>query len=472
MNLFVTTIFAVCYGIAQFAPTGELEDWAFRLPLILWATLIAPLTAIAQTRVVADRLRRSRDSWERQNAIVGRLSRQHCTVWAVAGFYIFVWLDWPAVVAVTWQLDKVPVLYEVILLSPLVLSLIGSWFAFFDIQQFYGRSSRRWSILWHKRWAFVSLRIRAHLIATIVPLVLLLTGMRYSYLLQNLTVPQIVLAVAMLGLWASAIMPLIFLMVWDTQPIVDVQLRRDLEKVCRLSGVAVTRMRVWRTSNQIANAAVTGLLPGFRIVLLTDALLKYFTREEVAVVVRHEAGHVKLLHLPLKVFFVILPMVALIFDRTHSLGVHYWIESAVGESGVLNLPCAAISQGAIAVIFVGYLFFVMRWLNHRLEHEADLFAVMELGSRNASNDNDNAAASANAITALKKLAAIAPQQLDRATFMHPSIAARIGLLESVAADRRIAKEFQLSFRRRNVMILIPWIALLGIALVAYSTISP
>ena len=432
--------------------------------MVLSATLVAPLMAMLQTRWVADRLIQSRSSWDLQNAIVSRLSRNHSAVWGATGLLVFAGFDWPSLVAVTWTLAEVPVLYELVLLSPLILSLVGSWFAFYDIQQLYLRPRKRWSINWHKRWAFVSIRIRMHLMTILVPLVVLLTALRFSHLIETFSLPQIVLAGAVLGLWISAIMPFLFIFVWETRPITDKQLLKSLQDICQSSGVGISQIRVWKTGNQIANAAVTGLLPGFRIVLLTDVLLKHFTSDEVAAVVRHEVGHVKLLHLPLKVFFVILPMVALILDQTHAQGIHHWVASVVGETGIFGFTGAQITPCLIAVLFIVYLFTVLRWLNHRLEHEADLFAALELAP---SSSHETAPTNQHTRSALEKLGAISPQQLTRSTFLHPSILSRIELLKSAAEDGTIATEFQRSFRRRNVLILLPWIVLLVIAAYAF-----
>ena len=461
MNLFVTFIFGVCYCIAEFSPLVEVEHCTLRLMMVLTATLVAPLMAMLQTRWVANSLIQSRSSWDLQNAIVSRLSRAHSAVWAATGLLVFAGLQWPSLVAATWMLADVPVLYELVLLSPLVLSLVGSWFAFYDIQQLYLRPRKRWSINWQKRWAFVSIRIRMHLMTMLMPLVVLLAGLRFSHLIHHFSLPQIVLAGAVLGLWISAIMPFLFLLVWETRPIADAQLLKSLQDICHSSGVRVARMRVWKTGNQIANAAVTGLLPGFRVVLLTDVLLKHFTADEVAAIVRHEVGHVKLLHLPLKIFFVILPMVALILDQTHAKGIHHGLASIIGERSIFGFSGAHITPGLLAVVFITYLFTVLRWLNHRLEHEADLFAALELAPSSSHETSQHTR------SALEKLAAISPQQLTRSTFLHPSILSRIALLESVAKDGTIAKEFQRSFRRRNALILLPWIVLLVIAAYAF-----
>jgi Zn-dependent protease with chaperone function len=129
----------------------------------------------------------------------------------------------------------------------------------------------------------------------------------------------------------------------------------------------------------------------------------------------------------------------------------------VGASGVFGFSGAQVTQCVIAVLFIIYLFAVLRWLNHRLEHEADLFAAMELGPNHSPQTNQHTR------SALEKLGAIAPQQLNRSTFLHPSISSRIALLESAERDGSIAKTFQRSLRRRNLVILIPWVALLLIA---------
>ncbi len=47
----------------------------------------------------------------------------------------------------------------------------------------------------------------------------------------------------------------------------------------------------------MVNACVTGILPGFRYVLLTDALIDSLTPHEIAAVFGHEIGHIAHRHL-------------------------------------------------------------------------------------------------------------------------------------------------------------------------------
>lgn len=457
MNLFVTIIFVVCCVIAQYAQPVLVDDWPQRLMLVLAVTFIAPLAAVIQTRSVTGKLIRSKHSPDLQQTIVNRLSKMHSLIWAASGLLIFLLLGWPSMVARIGNLPQLPVVYETILLSPLLVSLIGSWLAFFDIQQFYGRPKTSWSLNWAKRWNFASIRIRAHLIAMLVPLVIVLTGVRFAHLLTHFSTVQIVLATAIAGLWICAMLPYLFMLIWDTQRIEDPQQLRQLQAVFDHSQIVVSQIRVWKTGNQIANAAVAGFMPGFRIVVLTDTLMKHFTCEEIAAIVRHEAGHIKLMHLPLKLFFVLLPMVALILDQTHRWGIHHALTVLMDQSWSWELPVANVVQAIIATCFIVYLFFVLRWLNHRLEHEADLFAAM------GAEVQDDINANGHTQSALEKLGAISPQQLNRSTFLHPSIADRIALLQSFEHDRGLAKEFRRSYHRRNMVILLPWVAMLALS---------
>ena len=475
MNPFVTIIFAVCCGIAELSPPVVMEHWMGRAMLILSVTMISPLTAVLQTRWVASSLVRSRESRKRQDRIVGRLSLTHSIVWAATGILTFLLLDWPSVVARWDSLVEIPVIYELVLLSPLMISLVGSWLVFFDIQQYYVSPRNQWTFNWAKRWEFAWERIRMHLIVMLAPLVLLLTGMRFAYLLQQFSVPQIVIGGALLGLWVSAMLPYLFLMFLSTRKFSDEKQLHQLKDTCLDSGVAVQKIRIWETGNRVANAAVAGFLPGFRVVLLTDVLIEHFSAEEVKAIVRHEAGHIKLQHLPLKVLFIMLPMAALMIDQTQSLGLHQGLESLLGSNRIFDISVVNIAQGIVASLFVVYLFAVLRWLNHQLEYEADLFAALELKRKQPLcveiNDQglasvDVVASTANEATrsALEKLAVIAPHQVHRSTFMHPSIMKRVRLLDSVADNPRKAREFQRSLRRRNVLILLPWVALLALAI--------
>src|SRR5262249_34939860 len=78
--------------------------------------------------------------------------------------------------------------------------------------------------------------------------------------------------------------PLFIRLAWPTRSLPDGPLRRRLERVARRAGFRFTDVLVWDTGGSILNACVTGIVPGFRYVLLTDALVDTMTPVEVAAV--------------------------------------------------------------------------------------------------------------------------------------------------------------------------------------------
>ena len=68
-------------------------------------------------------------------------------------------------------------------------------------------------------------------------------------------------------------------------------------------GFRFTDILVWDTGQMMVNACVTGILPRFRYVLLSDALLESLTPLESAAVFGHEIGHVAHRHFLYFAFF-------------------------------------------------------------------------------------------------------------------------------------------------------------------------
>lgn len=68
--------------------------------------------------------------------------------------------------------------------------------------------------------------------------------------------------------------------------------------LCRNAGVRVSEVRLIRFGEaRIANAMVSGLLPWYRSIYVTDRMLETFTPDEIRAILAHEVGHVKKMHL-------------------------------------------------------------------------------------------------------------------------------------------------------------------------------
>ena len=87
------------------------------------------------------------------------------------------------------------------------------------------------------------------------------------------------------------------------------------------------------------NACVTGILPGFRYVLLTDALIESLTPEEATAVFGHEIGHLAHRHLLYFAFFFL-----------GSLGILSTFADAVAQLGPVVAKAAWLTPWSAPVV--------------------------------------------------------------------------------------------------------------------------
>ncbi len=111
--------------------------------------------------------------------------------------------------------------------------------------------------------------------------------------------------IAVLGSMVLAAAPFFVRMAWPTRSLPAGPLRRRLERIAQRLGFRFTDVLVWDTGFLMVNACVTGLLPGYRYVLLSDALIESLSPLEVAAVFGHEIGHVAHRHLAYFAFFFV-----------------------------------------------------------------------------------------------------------------------------------------------------------------------
>ncbi|NIP85242.1 MAG: M48 family metalloprotease, partial [Planctomycetales bacterium] len=125
------------------------------------------------------------------------------------------------------------------------------------------------------------------------------------------------------------------------------------------------------------NAAVTGLVRPFRYVLLSDALLQRLSQQEIVAVFGHELGHVRHLHLPLRVMTIVAPV-------SLCLLVHQAAPEIAGPFMALLSAQGAAVQALVAVLATAaataYILVVFGCYSRLLEHQADLFGCRWVSS--------------------------------------------------------------------------------------------
>ncbi len=185
----------------------------------------------------------------------------------------------------------------------------------------------------------------------------------HPYILIGLILPVIV------SVYIFA--PLLMQLLWKTERLaMNSVLKEKLDRLTKQSGIKYREIVVWKTGSLlIANAAVAGTFPWNRRIFLTDALLEYFTDEEIETVVAHELGHIRYRHIPTYMLFALFYLLNYPFFY---LLVEEPLVTYLGESQPF---LSMVSTLCSLTFLIVYFIFIFRYLSRRCEHQADLYAV-------------------------------------------------------------------------------------------------
>ncbi|MDE0688993.1 MAG: M48 family metallopeptidase [Candidatus Poribacteria bacterium] len=268
----------------------------------------------------------------------------------------------------------------------------------------------------------------------------------HPYILIGLILPVIISA--------YIFAPLLMQFLWKTEPLaVDSVLKERLDRLTRQSGIKYREVVVWQTGSLlIANAAVAGTLPWNRRIFLTDALLEYFTDEEIETVVAHELGHIRYRHIPTYMLFSLFYLLNYPFFYVL---VEEPLLTYLGESQSLLSVVSTLCSLAFLII---YFIVIFRYLSRRCEHQADLYAVRLTGKPEAFKD------------ALVKLAVLnsVPKSIQRFFEIfntHPSIYRRVEFINQWIEHNSAVQRYKNYLVEVKVLILLlPVLGILAVLL--------
>ena len=162
--------------------------------------------------------------------------------------------------------------------------------------------------------------------------------------------------------------PEILRRILQTEPLPDSPLRRRLEAMCRRSRMRYRDILLWRTQNNMGNAAVMGVVPQVRYILLSDLLLERMDDEQIEAVFAHEVGHVVHRHMAwFIVFFVVFFGGIAVLEHVFKGD----LESFVRRVGASADAVAAVSAPVVA----GGFLLLFGYLSRRFERQADVYAA-------------------------------------------------------------------------------------------------
>lgn len=224
-----------------------------------------------------------------------------------------------------------------------------------------------------------------------------------------------------------------------------------LQSMCRDAGVRYRAILLWLTHNNVGNAAVMGVFPHVRYVLLSDLLVESMTDEQVEAVFAHELGHVVHRHL---VWYGALMLLLLLATCGPLQSLTDWAHPHLPVWARDTLPSVLI-LGAFVALF-GYY-------SRAFERQADVYAartveVLRMRRQLPAVDElddlppDLAPAvgpdgSALFASALRRAALINNIPTEARNFTHGSIANRIDHLRWLSQNPTRTIVFEQSVRR-------------------------
>ena len=166
------------------------------------------------------------------------------------------------------------------------------------------------------------------------------------------------------GVTVFVMAPEILRRVLPTEPLPDSPLRTRLETICHDLGLRYRDILLWHTHHTLGNAAVMGIVPWVRYIMLSDRLIDTMSEDQIAAVFAHEAGHVVYRHIAWYGVFIIVFMIA----ANGGDMLRDWAVAHLGASGSL-MNWAELVAGA-GIFFAGF-----GALSRAFERQADVFAT-------------------------------------------------------------------------------------------------
>lgn len=443
MQLVLILAVLAAWLVSECGPSQPVSGVAGRLVIAAGGVAVPALFALAASGLIARRLS---DDFSRHGRLLRRfrqLRRVHVALWLATAVGITWGLGWGQLVRFNWHLDRVFLVDDLLILAPVILPLVLSWAAFYEVHRAVQVGLSGQDVTAERlptRRQYVALHLRHYLGILMVPLLGLLAVQDAVELIAPETARNASAALVLVpALGALFVMfPILLRYVWQTRPLPPGPLRTRLEKAALRAGLRTRDVLVWQTDGMVANAAVAGLVGRVRYVFLTDALLGQLREEEIEAVFGHEAGHVRHHHLLLRALAMVAPLSLCVllrqaFPETVGGLLEWWGRQRLDLwGGGPEIPAELLVLVAMGV----YMLVVFGCYSRLLEHQADLFGCRHL------TEDARWPAVERFRSALEKLASASGQGRTARSWQHASVARRIDLLGQLRGDPKRELRFQ------------------------------
>ncbi len=243
---------------------------------------------------------------------------------------------------------------------------------------------------------------------------------------------QLVLLVIFMLFFLFVVPPLV-VRLWTCHPLPRSELRQKIEDILAKQGMTFSDIMVWSTGEVMAcTAAVLGIIPGFRFILITPCLLTYLLPKEIEAVIAHEVEHVRRKHVLW--YVLLLAVYSAVLFRLASPVFAWLLSSPLGFKLLFVVSrwpssiAALLAALPLGLIFILYFRFLMGFFMRNFEREADM-AVFRIHGHPLF-----------LIDALKKVALLSGIDPYKPNWHHYSIAERIKFLTDAFSDRGLIRK--------------------------------
>ena len=254
------------------------------------------------------------------------------------------------------SLETLPVIADsmflqaLILLTPSIAITCGTWSAehLYGVRMKYTDSSIKNYVvsIWRS--------FRGGMAWLVIPVLILLLLIDAISLLPLSESSAAMVTIVTVVLFVPLALPWLVQRVFQTEPL-PICHATWIPALMARSGVGRTKAVRWNTHGVNFNAMVAGFVPPTRSLFLSDRILDELPNDQIAMIVLHEAAHLKRYHVPIRMLSVI-PAWAAGLMVTRIGGDSTW----------------AMATGSIVGVLLTML--ILRLVAYRTEHDADVIA--------------------------------------------------------------------------------------------------
>ena len=186
--------------------------------------------------------------------------------------------------------------------------------------------------------------------------------------------PQVATGIAFVAV--MLMVPWLMTRIWTTVPLRG-PLRNRLDAMAKQYHVRFRNILIWKTHNQVTNAAILGPVRFARYFLMTDALLEQLTDQQIEAVFAHEIGHGVHRH----ILWYLGGMTGAMCFASGVAGIaQACFPPALNAFAAAHLGAPDAAQFIVMIVLIGFFLTIgFSFVSHRFEHQADWFAARHMG---------------------------------------------------------------------------------------------